>query len=361
MNDLTFVRRSLIILVLILVTAFSSPLIAQDDITPLFTELERILSGVYKNTSPSVVSIIVDERIGTEFVPLSSGSGFVIDNDGHIVTNYHVVEGADRIVVNFLDGTIVRAEVVGLDADSDIAVIKVNLPGERLIPVNFADSDELTIGQMAVAIGSPFGQRWTMTYGIISALNRQIEGLAEFRTGGVIQTDTPINPGNSGGPLLNLAGEVIGVNSQIFSEVRANSGVGFAVPSNLVNRVTRELIDRGRVNYSYLGISGDDINLDYIEQLGLENNTRGVVVTLVRSGEPAALGGLLDPNFTMLNGARRYQAADIITAINGEPITGFASLLGYLSINTIPGDVVNMTILRNGQFITLPVELGSRN
>lgn len=351
MNRIRWLQR--VVLLLTIAVSFGAGVmlsphaaVIAEDLVARLTATEQIFARVYEDVSPSVVAIVVEQRVGTEFVPYSSGSGFVLDEEGHIATNYHVVDGADRIVMNFYDGTIVEGDVIGLDADADIAVVRVDLPPERLQPVTFANSDEIVIGQRALAIGSPFGQRWTLTSGIISALDRSIEGLSNYNTGAVIQTDAPINPGNSGGPLMNLQGEVIGVNTQIISEDRANSGIGFAVPSNLVQRVVDELIDSGEVNYSYLGIRGTDVELDDILRLNLPNNTRGVVIRRVEPGEPADLAGL--------------EFEDIVISIDDRPILGFASLLGYLSINTAPNDVIVMKILRNGRLIDLEVTLGSR-
>jgi S1-C subfamily serine protease len=317
------------------------------------TDDEGIFSEVYNRVSPSVVSInIATRHAGTDvFVPESLGTGFVIDKQGYIVTNYHVVEGADRIEVNFFDGTITRAEVIGTDPDSDLAVIKVDLAGERLNPVTFADSDTLLIGQRALAIGSPFGERWTLTSGIISALDRKIDGLGGFSIGAVIQTDAAINPGNSGGPLLNLQGQVIGVNSQIISETRSNSGVGFAIPSNLVQHAVSEMIETGSVNYSYIGITGDDINLDIMEAYKLPDNLRGVVVAQVLPNTPAANAGLLSSSDAKV---------DVITAIDGKPVTSFSTLIAYLASNTIPGQQVKLTVLRDGQEMSMLVTLGER-
>jgi 2-alkenal reductase len=320
-------------------------------------ELEQTMANVYNNVSNSVVAISVESGFEA-----GEGTGFVIDQQGHIVTNYHVVQGAQEIIVNFLDGTIVRADVVGLDPDSDLAVIRVDdVPVERLIPTTFGDSDSLVIGQQVLAIGSPFSQRWTMTAGIISALERIIDGLSaqRFSIGGVIQTDAPINPGNSGGPLLNLQGQVIGVNSQIRSEVRANAGVGFAIPSNLVARVAGELISRGRVDYSYIGIEGRSISIDVIEALGLANNQRGVLVSDVRPGSPAAVAGLQTIR-QLQNGSVDVGSADIITAINGEPLNGMDTLIAYLAANTRPGDMVSLTILRGGEQVKVDLTLTGR-
>jgi S1-C subfamily serine protease len=204
----------------------------------------------------------------------------------------------------------------------------------------------LFIGQTTLAIGSPFGQRWTLTSGIISALERTIQGLQDFRIGGVIQTDAAINPGNSGGPLVNLQGQVIGVNSQIISESRSSAGIGFAIPSKLVQRVVQELIANGRVNYSFMGINGGDVTLAAMEGLGLPNNMRGVLVQDVTSNGPAFFGGL--------------QPGDIITDIDGVQMTGFDSLIAYLAGNTSPGQAITLTVWRNGQLFSTTVTLGAR-
>lgn len=323
------------------------------------TQYEGIFAAVYAEVSPSVVSINVTERTeGDAEIPFDDsilrggGTGFVYDTTGHIITNAHVVEGASEIEVYFLDGTIARAEVVGLDFDSDIAVIQVeNVPEERLRPVVFGDSDALIVGQATLAIGSPFGEDWTLTSGIVSAVNRSIRGLSEFSTGAVIQTDAAINPGNSGGPLLNLDGEVVGVNSQIVSATRSNSGIGFAVPSNLVVRVAQDLIANGEVAYSYMGISGMDMSLGVIEEFALPNNLQGAVVSSVLQGSPAAGSGLRNPSNT---------SVDIITAIDGADINSMDDLLAYLASYTKPGDTVTMSVYRGGETVNLPITLGNR-
>jgi 2-alkenal reductase len=332
------------------------------------TDQEHLYATLYNQLTPSVVSINVVSRASgfsssqnEGGFAYGSGSGFVIDTQGHIVTNNHVVDGATSIEVNFYDGTIARGEIVGLDPDSDLAVLKVNIPSESLHPIKFADSDQVVVGQSTIAIGSPFGEEWTMTTGIISALNRTIQGLTNFSIGSVIQTDAAINPGNSGGPLLNLAGEVIGVNSQIISRSQSNSGIGFAIPSNLVQRVVSDLLTNGSVEYSYLGISGGRVDLALMETMNLPNNMNGVVVQEVVSGGPAARAGLQAPgNVRVVNGQRVPTSADIITAIDGTPVTGMPTLVSYLAANTKPGDTVNLTVWRGGQQINIPVTLSAR-
>ena len=341
----------------------------QTDLSTLdLTQEEQHIASVYNAVSPSVVSINVtiqgsDSGFSDEF-GFGSGSGFVISTEGYIVTNNHVVDNAtaDGIEVNFVDGTIVRGELVGVDPDSDLAVIKVNLPPEHLPPLTLANSDNLVIGQTALAVGSPFGQRWTLTKGIVSAIDRTIQGLTQFSIGSVIQTDAAINPGNSGGPLFNLKGEVIGVNSQIVSQFRTNSGVGFAIPSNLVSRVANEIIQNGHVEYSYLGINGGlDMDLLLIETMGLPNNLRGVVVSNVLPNGPAGRAGLRNPGGDVtVRGLRLPSSADIITQIDGVPVMGMNELVSYLASNTRPGDTVNLTVWREGQQIVLPVELSAR-
>lgn len=324
---------------------------------PQMNDIETRYTEVYNRVSPSVVAISVVTATGA-----GSGSGFVIDTSGHIVTNYHVVQDAEQVIVNFLDGTITRAQIIGVDPDSDLAVIKVDLDASRLFPVTFGDSNALEIGQMTLAIGSPFNQRWTLTAGIVSALERSISGFnVGFSIGGAIQTDTAINPGNSGGPLLNLDGEVIGVNAQIRSQTGSNSGIGFAIPSNLVVRVAQDLIQTGRVDYSYIGIRGGSVSLGLMEDLNLPNDTRGVYVTDVIAGGPADSAGLKSPVVTRLNsGAARVQQADIITAINDRELNDMDALVAYLATNTRPGDTVTLTVLRTGESLQIPLTLAAR-
>ena len=317
-----------------------------------------IFADIYRDTSPSVVAISVITEEGG-----GSGSGFVIDREGHIVTNAHVVDDADEIAIEFFDGGIYRAELTGADPASDIAVVKVDVPAGKLKQIPFADSDQLIVGQTVLAIGSPFRQGWTLTSGIISALDRTIQSLTQFQIGGVIQTDASINPGNSGGPLINLDGEVIGVNSQIISGSRSSSGVGFAVPSNLTRRVAEALIEDGEMTYSYIGITGEDVGLSVIETLDLPNDFGGVLVGEVLDDGPAAATDLheIAEMRTRGNGELVGIRVDIITAIDGTSIKGMDDLITYLVRHTRPEQEVVLTVHRDGEReVEIPIVLGSR-
>lgn len=341
MNTLKW--RLLIMLVVIfslgaISSLFAIPAAQQVAAGPDVQQTVNSLTQIYNQVSPSVVAINVTAQSGRGFSS-GTGSGFVIDTQGHIITNNHVVSGADFIEVEFYNGTLAQAEIVGLDPDSDLALLVVDMAADQLFPVTFGDSDALLVGDNVLAIGSPYGQDWTLTTGIVSGLNRVISGLNEFSIGGVIQTDAAINPGNSGGPLLNMNGQVIGVNSQILSESGSNSGVGFAIPGNLVQRVAQELMTDGTVDYSYIGISGGDVTLALLQSLNLPNTTRGVVVNEVVSGAPAAQAGLQNATNSHF---------DIITAVDGTPVKGMDELISYLARKTVPNQTVTLTVLRNG-------------
>lgn len=327
-----------------------------------FAADDATFTDIYYEVSPSIVSVQVSTISGNQLVGSGSGSGFVVDTQGHLVTNDHVVDGATAIEVEFFDGLLTSAEVVGADVDSDLAVLKVDVPVERLHPVTFADSESLDVGQQVLAIGSPFGQDWTLTSGIISAIDRTIQGSTSFSIGGVIQTDAAINPGNSGGPLLDLNGDVIGVNSQIVSASRSSSGIGFAIPSNLTQRVIDDLIATGNVDYSYLGISGEDISLSLLKALDLPGDTRGVAIYQVTPDGPAATARLQNATgVTLINGRNVPTRLDIITAIDGRSIKGMSGLISYLARETAPGQLVRLSILRNGDtWMDVDVLLASR-
>lgn len=317
---------------------------------------EQTLNAVYENVIQSVVNINVITAAGG-----GSGSGFVIDTAGHIVTNNHVVEDARFIQVSFHDDTILSAELVGRDPDSDLAVIRVNPSSVNLRPVELADSETVFVGQNVMAIGSPFGQDFTLTTGIVSALDRSLTGEGQFNIPDVIQTDAAINPGNSGGPLLDMNGRVVGVNTAILTRSNSGSGVGFAVPSNQVRRVVPYLISQGQYQHSWLGITGTTLQAEQRQQMSLSNDVRGVMVASLSGNGPAALAGLRGTSEAIntpfgalpLNG-------DIITAIDGTPVVSMSDLISYLAENTIPGDTVNFRVIRSGQTFDLPVTLAPR-
>jgi S1-C subfamily serine protease len=323
--------------------------------------LEGAITSVYESVNPSVVYIITR----ASGVLLSSGSGFVYDSAGHIVTNSHVVQNADSFEVVFSEGTRQPATLIGADADSDLAVMLVDALPEGANPVALADFDSVRVGQLVVAIGNPFGEQGSISLGIISGLGRRIQSLRDTPGGtyslpGVIQTDAPINVGNSGGPLLNLDGEVIGVSSAIRTDTGFNSGVGFAIPVRAVQRVIPALIDDGRFSYPFIGVSTlrDDLDLELQEALGLEQ-TRGVYVTSVTSGGPADAAGIIAaPGGQGPIGSG--PGGDLIVAIDGQPVHDFQDLISYLVFETQVGQTVEVTVLRSGQEVTLPVTLGER-
>lgn len=314
------------------------------------TTQEQIYVELYKRVNPAVVSV---------YMTSGSGSGFVVDPDGYIVTNNHVIAEGGPITIYFPDGEVKDATLVGTDTQGDIALLKVDAAPGELTAVPLGDSDALEVGQLVVAIGSPFGLENTMTTGIVSALSRSMPsdqmGLSpNYQVPNVIQTDAAINPGNSGGPLFNLAGEVIGVNTAIESPVRANSGVGFAVPANVVKVIIAQLREGGAVKYPWLGIAGGTLTVEMAQQMGLDRTTRGVIVSEVTPAGPAAAAGLQggDPT-TGLGG-------DIIVGINDLTVTEFDDLLGYIVQETTVGQTVTLTVLRDGQQVTLPITLGER-
>ena len=316
--------------------------ISQDGLAALYAQ-EQAFINIYEQVNPAVVHIGVGG---------GQGSGFVYDTQGHIVTNNHVVEGGGQIVVAFADGRQEPAQLIGTDPDSDLAIIRVNVPANELSPITLADSDQLKVGQIVIAIGNPFGLSGTMTTGIISSLDRELEG-NRYLIPDVIQTDAAINPGNSGGPLLDLQGRVIGVNSAIRSASNSSSGVGFAVPANIVQAVAPQLIANGTVSHPWLGISGGALSSNGAEQLGLSESATGVIVSTVTAGGPAAAAGLRGGNTQGFGG-------DIITAIDGQPVQAVEDLLGYLVQHTAVGQIVTLDVLRNGEAITIPLTLGAR-
>jgi S1-C subfamily serine protease len=332
----------------------------------------QILTEVYRKVNPSVVNVTNLARLElfaeNEVIPQGEGSGFVWDEQGHIVTNAHVVEGADEVEITLCDGLTLSAQVVGVDPDSDLAVVKINPQGLELRPVELGDIDEVVVGQRAIAIGNPFGYEGTLTQGIVSALGRTIPSLTAFNIPEAIQTDAAINPGNSGGPLLDSQGRLIGVNAQIESTVRANAGVGFALPVNIVKRVVPALIAEGHYDHAWLGISGQTYSPSWASALGFPEEARGAYVMYVEPGGPSDEAGLRagDRQTDVLLGLDFGQpvyleaGGDLIVAIDDQPIKNFDDLLVYLERYASPGDQVKLTVLRGNRQQVITVTLGKR-
>jgi S1-C subfamily serine protease len=333
-------------------------------------EVGTALEALYQQVLPGVVAIRV--QVATQAgASLGLGSGFVFDNEGHVVTNQHVVEGASDVEVEFASGFKAHGTVIGSDADADIAVIQVeNAPADQIHPLALGDSNALNVGEQVVAIGNPFGLTGTMTLGIISGLGRTQEAHASpeggfFSTADIIQTDAAINPGNSGGPLFNLDGEVVGVNQSIRTNAidqttgnAVNSGVGFSISINLVKLIVPYLIRDGKYEYPYLGISSRDLSLADIEALGLNTYT-GAYVAGVTPGGPADQAGIRGGS-EPTNPEEVGAGGDIITAIDGQPVDTFDDLLSYLTLSKSPGETVVLTVLRDGQPMDITVTLGTR-
>jgi S1-C subfamily serine protease len=315
---------------------------------------------IYRQTYKGVVEITVSTPQQTPMgnqEAQAQGSGFVIDSDGHIVTNDHVVENADSVSVRFWNGDTYSASVVGTDPSTDLAVIKVDAPSSILHPVSLGDSSSVQVGDPVVAIGSPFGLEETVTTGIVSALHRQMQALNKFTINDSIQTDAAINHGNSGGPLFNAAGQVIGVNSQIAGQTGANVGIGFSIPSNTVRSIADTLISSGKVEHAYLGVSVQEIPATVAHDLSL---TPGVEITDVRSGTPAQKAGLKGATGKkMVQGTQYATGGDVITAIDGHQIVN-ESDLPQLITHYNPGDTVQVQIIRDGKTQTVDVKLGER-
>jgi 2-alkenal reductase len=318
------------------------------------------LAALYDETNPGVVSIrVYVERGG--MTGEGAGSGFILDDEGYIVTNNHVVAQAEGVTAIFYDGFEATAEIVGTDEDSDLAVIKVDELPEGTRPLALGDSDTVQPGDWVVAIGNPFRLGGSMSLGIVSAVGRAIpSGVTPFRIPQAIQTDAAINPGNSGGPLLNLDGQVVGVNAQIASgSGGVNSGVGFAIPANVVRRVAPTLIEEGVYQWPWLGVSGTSVNLLLQEANDLPVQ-QGAYIGEVNEGGPAAEAGIQGATgTTRLNGLEVPVGGDVVVEADGETISEFNDLLAYVAFKR-PGDAVALTVLRDGERQQVTVELGVR-
>lgn len=338
------------------------PASAPINANPVNPASQDALVVLYENVSPGVVAI---------FTGTGQGSGFVFDDEGHVVTNYHVIEGFQTVEVRFTSGYMAYGTVVGTDLDSDLAVVKVDVPAGETHPLALGDSSLLKVGQTVVAIGNPFGLESTMTVGIISALGRTLDSQhstpdgAVFSAGDIIQTDAAINPGNSGGPLFNINGEVIGINRAIRTYNQnttgdpVNSGIGFAISGNIVRRVVPALIETGEYNYPYLGVSSNStLTLEAIEELELAQFT-GAYVTSVVPGGPADQAGLKEGTEpTDIPGL--FAGGDLIIAIDGREVRVFDDLLAYLITSKSPGDTVVLTVLRGEEKMDITVTLDKR-
>jgi 2-alkenal reductase len=343
-------------------------------VTGNLVTLQSSYEQIYNLVNPSVVYIEVDS--GSAFPDSTgsgsrrgSGSGFVWDTQGHIVTNNHVITGATTVNVTFVDGTTATAKVIGQDPNADLAVLQVAVSSSVLHPVTMGDSTKVRVGQIAIAIGNPFGLAGSMSEGIISALARSLPVESSNQNGSnpmngvynipnIIQTDAAINPGNSGGVLVNLQGEVIGLTAAIASQSQSNSGIGFVIPSEIVIKVVPDLISTGKYAHPWLGVTGLSMTPDVASKINLPATQRGALIIAVSPGGPAAAAGLQPSSFDNSTGSITT-IGDIITATNGQPVRVFDDLGSYLFMHTKPGDVVTLTVLRDGKEQTVKITLGT--
>ena len=308
-------------------------------------------STIYNQLKDSVVLIQTN---------LGLGSGFVYDTEGHIITNHHVIEDAETIEVTFLDGNITSATVVGMDIYSDVAVIKIDSQVTKLQPVVIGASSDLVVGEAVAAMGNPFGLSDTLTVGIVSALEREMEAAGNYVIIDVIQIDAAINPGNSGGPLVNSKGQVVGVNAAIQSETGTFTGIGFAIPSDTVKREIDEMIETGSYKHPWLGVSALNVNIAIADAIGLDK-PQGVLLVNVTEGSPAEQAGLMGADQEiMLEGQTIPIGGDVITGIDGVATIRMTDLVVYMERNTSPGDVVVFEIIRSGEERNIEVTLGER-
>ena len=321
------------------------------------------LIQLFEKAEPAVIQVNVKKiqsEGATEEMPSGSGSGFVYDDTGHIITNNHVIDDALKITVTFLDGESYAAEIVGNDADLDLAVLKINARNSYLHHLELGSSSELKVGQQVVAIGNPFGLSGSMTTGIVSQIGRLLPQESGYSIPNVIQTDAAINPGNSGGPLLNLNGEVVGINTAIQSETGNFTGVGFAIPSDTVNKVVPILIRDGGIRHPWLGVSGIDIDYELAQIRGLDS-TKGFLIVSVIEGSPADIAGLMGTETReMIDGRDVPMDGDIIIKIDGELVRKIADILVHLQMEKLVGDEMVLTILRDGEVMDKTIFLGER-
>jgi len=316
---------------------------------------EETIIALFEATKPSVVSITTASRVldpwgrRSQDVPRGTGSGFVWDAEGHIVTNYHVIEGAAGAQVRLADGRVLPATLVGAASSHDLAVLRVDPGGDRPLPIPVGASGDLRVGQSVLAIGNPFGLDWTLTTGIVSALDREIPGRGGATIEGLIQTDAAINPGNSGGPLIDSSGRLIGVNTAIFSPSGSSAGIGFAVPVETVNRVVPQLIRTGTYRPPFLGVLHDERINEFARRQGIE----GVLVLDVVPGSPADAAGLRAAAQDRLG---RIVPGDIVVGLGDRPVVTSSDLSNALDQHS-PGQTIDLVLLRDGREIRTPVAL----
>ncbi len=338
------------------IVATPTPL-GDDVLEPIDVE-EQLVTNLYERVGPSVVHITAQViTVSFFFGPTpneGTGSGFVYDEQGHIVTNYHVIEGAETIEVKFSDDFAIPARVIGIDPPNDLAVLGLETLPPNLEPLTLGSSEDLRVGQRTIAIGNPFGLDRTLTTGVVSALGRPLRTEDDNVIFDVIQTDAAINPGNSGGPLLNSRGEVIGINTAIRENAQ---GIGFAVPVDTVKRIVPVLLKNGSYPHPWIGLLGYSIESDLAKRLSLPAEKGILVAQLYRDG-PALAAGIRGAGREVIIGNRRYLiGGDIITAVNEQPITDWTSLSEYLELNTKAGDIVTLTLIREGQLFQTELTL----
>ena len=410
MNKTKNLPYILVLVVLTLLTSAVMPVFAEQTRTEAINEAKASFSDLYEAINPSVVYVYVakaeeasgttyemqdfdwDDFFGPEFerffreydrdddredrkesepekeqnLTYGSGTGFVWDKEGHIVTNNHVIENAVEVTITYSDGIERKATVIGADPDSDLAVLEIENPKTDLVPVTMGDSSALKPGDLAAAIGNPLGQTGTMTQGIISALGRSYavggDGTGNYTIPDVIQTDASINPGNSGGVLINADGEVVGVVMAFSSYSYSSAGIGYAIPSNLVSRVVPSLIENGEYQHPWIGMSGIALTPAVNELLELDHDQRGAYVQTVTKGSPAEKAGLKggDEQMEVAKGSSIMVGGDIVTKIEDRDVKGMDDIIAYLSSNTSIGDTITLHVLRDGEELDIDLTLAAR-
>ena len=329
------------------------------EVTAIQTSSKFSLMEIFEKTEASVVQVNVRSADG-RIMPGNMGSGFVYSDDGYIITNNHVIDNAEKVTITFLDGESYIAQIIGTDSDLDLAVLKVQTGSTYLQPIPIGDSSKLKVGQEIAAIGNPFGLSGSMTSGIISQMGRLLPQDSGYSIPDVIQTDAAINPGNSGGPLLNMKGEVVGINTAIQSATGEFTGVGFAVPSNTVKKVIPVLIEKGIFHHPWMGISGSDVDPDLAKVREL-NSSKGFLIATVVEGSPAEDAGLQGVTITKEIDGREYPLdGDIILKIDDVVVRKISDILVYLQREKSIGDEMIMTINRDGVLIEKVLVLGER-